>query len=91
MAKKEKSFFNEGFDSVEEFFKRTSKAPVKVTKEQREANAEVLSTFECAMTDMRDMVSQNPQVVNQNSVQLNGILGKLYDLVREVENIKANV
>ena len=90
MAKKEKSFFNEGFDTVNEFFKRTSKAPTHISKEQREVNSEVLTTFECAMTDMRDMVSQNPQVVNQNSVQLNGILNKLYDLVREVENIKAN-
>jgi len=89
MVKKEKSFFNEGFDTVNEFFKRTSKAPTH-TKEQIVEQAEVLKVFECAMTDMRDMVSQNPQVVNQNSVQLNGILNKLYDLVREVENIKAN-
>lgn len=89
--KKEHSMFSEGFDQVEDFFKRTTKAPVKATKEQINEQAEVLTTFECAMTDMRDMISQNPQVVSQNAAAMNGILQRLYDVIREIETIKTNV
>jgi len=88
---KEKSIFSEDFDQVEEYFKRNTKAPVKVSKEQINEQAEVLTAFECAMTDMRDMVSQNPMVVSQNAAAMNGILQRLYDVIREIETIKANV
>jgi len=88
---KSHSMFSEGFDQVEEFFKQTTKAPVKATKEMVAEQAEVLTAFECAMTDMRDMVSQNPAVVSQNAVAINGILQRLYDVIREIEVIKSNV
>lgn len=88
---KSHSMFSEGFDQVEEFFKQTTKAPVKATKEMVAEQAEVLTAFECAMTDMRDMVSQNPAVVSQNATAMNGILQRLYDIIREIEVIKSNV
>jgi len=88
---KEYSMFSERFDQVEEYFKRNTKAPVKVSKKQINEQAEVLTAFECAMTDMRDMISQNPMVVSQNAAAMNGILQKLYDVIREIETIKANV
>lgn len=82
------SMFSEGFDQVNEFFLRNTKPPKEIPNRQYNEQADIIKTFECAMGDMSAMIAQNPQAVNQNSIDMNGVLQRLYEIIREIENVK---